>query len=137
MQKGLAAMAALAAAVLCTSAVAADALAECYRTADNQVEVQACLKQELEQTEKFYDDIVDRVLANARDLDRVQKRKRAAKAFEDSNKAFNRYVETECKWLEESYGSGSGSGNAVLACRINLLKTRAESLDMQFLSTSR
>ena len=68
MHKGLASILILASAVLNTSAVAADALAECYRTADNRLEVQACLKKELAETEKFYDDIVDRVLANARDL---------------------------------------------------------------------
>lgn len=120
-----------------SSATAADALAECYRTADNNVEIQVCLKKELAETEKFYEDIVDRVLAGARDLDRVQKRKGAAKAFEESNKTFKRYVDAECKWLEASYGAGTGAGNAVLACRINLLKTRAGALDAQFLSESR
>ncbi len=120
-----------------SSALAADSLAECYRTADNKVDVQVCLKKELAETQKFYEDIVDRVLANARDLDRVQKRKGAAKAFEESNKAFMRYVDSECKWLEASYGAGTGSGNAILACRINLLKTRAGALDAQFLSESR
>lgn len=134
MHKGAASILILATAVLSTSAVAADALAECYRTADNRLEVQACLKKELAETEKFYDDIVDRVLANARDLDRIQKRKGAAKAFEESNKAFSRYLDAECKWVEESYGSGTGSGDAILACRINLMKMRAGSLDAQFLS---
>ena len=127
MRKGAASILILATAVLSTSAVAADALAECYRTADNRLEVQACLKKELA-------DIVDRVLANARDLDRIQKRKGAAKAFEESNKAFSRYLDAECKWVEESYGSGTGSGDAILACRINLMKMRAGSLDAQFLS---
>lgn len=88
------------------------------------------------ETEKFYDDIVDRVLANARDLDRIQKRKGAAKAFEESNKAFARYLDAECKWVEASYGAGTGSGDAILACRINLMKMRAGSLDAQFLSRS-
>lgn len=136
MHKGLASILILASAVLNTSAVAADALAECYRSADNRLEVQACLKKELAEAEKFYDDIVDRVLANARDLDRIQKRKGAAKAFEESNKAFARYLDAECKWVEESYGSGTGSGDAILACRINLMKMRAGSLDAQFLSRS-
>ena len=136
MHKGLASILILASAVLNTSAVAADALAECYRSADNRLEVQACLKKELAETEKFYDDIVDRVLANARDLDRIQKRKGAAKAFEESNKAFARYLDAECKRVEESYGSGTGSGDAILACRINLMKMRAGSLDAQFLSRS-
>ena len=128
MRKGAASILILATAVLSTSAVAADALAECYRTSDNRLEVQACLKKELAE------DIVDRVLANARDLDRIQKRKGAAKAFEESNKAFSRYLDAECKWVEESYGSGPGSGDAILACRINLMKMRAGSLDAQFLS---
>lgn len=75
MRKSVASMLILATAAVSTSAVAADALSECYRTADNRLEVQACLKKELAETEKFYDDIVDRVLANARDLDRIQKRK--------------------------------------------------------------
>ena len=74
MRKGAASILILATAVLSTSAVAADALAECYRTADNRLEVQACLKKELAETEKFYDDIVDRVLANARDLDQAGER---------------------------------------------------------------
>ena len=112
------------------AASAADALAECYRTADNKVAVQACLKKELDQTQKEYDDIVDRILAKARDLDRIQKRRNEAA------KAFERYVDAECGWLEESYGAGTGSGNAVLACRINLIKTRSGALDAQFLSAS-
>lgn len=136
MQKGIVTVLTFAAAALSTSATAADALAECYRTADSKVEVQACLKKELAQTEKDYADIVDRVLANARDLDRVQKRKGAAKAFEESNKAFKRYVDAECKWVEESYGAGTGAGNAILACRINLMKMRAGSLDAQYLSNA-
>lgn len=136
MRKSVANMLILATAAVSTSAVAADALSECYRTADNRLEVQACLKKELAETEKFYDDIVDRVLANARDLDRIQKRKGAAKAFEESNKAFARYLDAECKWVEASYGAGTGSGDSILACRINLMKMRAGSLDAQFLSRS-
>ena len=61
MRKSVASMLILATAAVSTSAVAADALSECYRTADNRLEVQACLKKELAETEKFYDDIVDRV----------------------------------------------------------------------------
>lgn len=137
MRKWTAAVAALACVGSLGSAAAADALADCYRAADSKGDIQACLRRELAETEKFYEDIVDRVLADARDLDRVQKRKDAAKAFEDSNKAFMRYVEAECKWVEESSGASAGASNAVLACRINLLKLRAGSLDAQFLSTSR
>ena len=57
MRKSVASMLILATAAVSTSAVAADALSECYRTADNRLEVQACLKKELAETEKFYDDI--------------------------------------------------------------------------------
>ena len=105
MRKSVASMLILATAAVSTSAVAADALSECYRTADNRLEVQACLKKELAETEKF-------------------------------NKAFARYLDAECKWVEASYGAGTGSGDAILACRINLMKMRAGSLDAQFLSRS-
>lgn len=137
MRKGIGLVLAFSAACLTAPVFVADALADCYRQADSKVEVQACLKKELAQVEKDYQDVVGRVLTNARDLDRIQKRKGAAKAFEDSNKAFMRYVETECNWVEESYGAGTGAGNAVLACRINLLRMRTGSLDAQFLSASK
>ncbi len=117
--------------------MAADALSECYKKADTGIEVQACLKQELESLQKTYDDILDRVMDSARELDRVQKRKTAVKALTEANKAFEKFLDAECGWIGASYGSGSGSGSAELACRINLMRQRAGAMDAQFLTHNR
>lgn len=116
------------------TAGAAETLASCYKKSETTIEVQACLKKELETVTKSYDDVVERVMDNARELDRVQKKKVAAKAFAEANKAFEKFVETECGWINTSFGSGTGAGNAELACRINLMRLRTGALDAQFLT---
>ena len=126
--------AACAAATIMIAAACAAIPAECYKKADNGVEVHACLNKELDVVKKRYDDVVDRVMDNARELDRVQKKKTAVKAFAEANKAFDNFVESECGWIAESYGSGSGAGNAQLACRVNLMRLRTGALDAQFLT---
>lgn len=117
-----------------TNVHAAEALADCYRQADTTIQIQACLKKEFDTVKNYYDDVVDRVMSNARELDRVQKRKEAVKAFTEANKAFDAYVEKQCDWVMASYGSGSGAGAAYLACRVNLYRARAGQLDGQFLT---
>lgn len=131
-----AAAAAAMAACLCvaSAATAADALTSCYKKSETTVEVQACLKEELEVVKKRYDDVVERVMDNARELDRVQKKKTAANAFTEANKAFEKFVDAECGWINASYGSGTGAGNAKLACRINLMRLRTGAMDAQFLT---
>ncbi|MDY6011130.1 MAG: lysozyme inhibitor LprI family protein [Duodenibacillus sp.] len=120
--------------VVSAAVAAADPLQACYKRADTMIEVQACLKKELDQVQKYHDEVLDRVMDSARELDRIQKRKEAVKALTEANKAFARYVDEECGWVQASYGSGSGAGNAALACRINLLRVRAGTMDARFLS---
>lgn len=115
-------------------ALAADALTDCYRKADTTIEVQACLKKEFESVKNYYDDVLDRVMSNARELDRVQRKKEAVKALTAANKSFDAYVEDQCGWVQASYGSGSGAGAAALACRVNLYRARAGEMDAQFLT---
>ena len=49
-----------------SAATAADALTSCYKKSETTVEVQACLKEELEVVKKRYDDVVERVMDTAR-----------------------------------------------------------------------
>ena len=134
----LAAVAAAAAmaACLCVAegASAADALTSCYKKSETTIEVHACLKEELKVVKKHYDDVVERVMDNARELDRVQKKKTAAKAFAEANRDFEKFVDAECGWINTSHSSGTGAGNAELACRINLMRLRTGALDAQFLT---
>lgn len=119
---------------LSTSAHADDALFACYKQADTMIEVQACLKKELAQVQKYHDEVLDRVMNSARELDRVQRKKEAVKALTAANKAFDKYVTEQCQWVQASYGTSPGAGNAQLACRISLIRTRAGSMDAQFVT---
>ena len=117
-----------------SQASAADALAECYKRADTTIQVQACLKKELAVVQKYHDEVLERVMDSARELDRVQRKKTAVKALTAANKSFEAYLDGQCGWVQASYGSGSGAGNAYLACRINLIRQRAGSMDAQFVT---
>lgn len=127
---------AAAAASLCAVSVASAAeetSQQCYKNAQNRVDTIRCMELELQEVRKVYDGVVERVADNARELDRIQRKKLALPAFEEANRAFAGYVKQECEWVEQSYGSGSGAGNASQACRINLYRIRASSLETQFL----
>ncbi len=118
-----------------TQATAApDALAECYRKADTTIEVTKCLDKEYDQVKDYYEDVLDRVMTNARELDRVMRKKTAVKALNAANKAFDEFVDAQCSWVAASYGSGNGAGAAELACRVNLYRTRAGAMDAQFVT---
>ena len=116
------------------SVVAGDALDSCYRQAETQKDYQQCLNSEYELVRHEYDRVVERVMTEARGLDRVQRKKTAAKAFMEANKSFLNYVEKECDWVSISHGAKSAGTNAKLACRINQLRIRTGALEAQFLS---
>lgn len=115
-------------------AAAAGTAGDCYRKADSAIAVQACLKQEYDEVKKYYDDVLDRVMSGARDLDRVQRKKEAVKALTEANNAFEAYVEQQCQWVQTSYANASGAGAAAMACRVNLYRARAGSMDAQFVT---
>lgn len=97
-----------------------DPVAVCYSKAGTQVAYGECLREELASVTKQYTAVVDKVMGVARSVDRAEKKKAAAKAFDVANKAFNAYLKAECDWTSASYGSGAGAGHAETACRINL-----------------
>lgn len=113
---------------------AADALSECYRQADTTIEVSNCLKKEMTAVQNYYDDVLDRVMNSARELDRVQRKREAVPALTRANRSFDEYVKDQCGYVEASYGSGNGAGAAALACRINLYRARAGEMDAQFVT---
>ena len=93
-----------------------DPVAACYSKAGTQVAYGECLREELV----------------ARSVDRAEKKKAAAKAFDVANKAFNAYLKAECDWTSASYGSGAGAGHAETACRINLMRLRMGRLQAEY-----
>lgn len=113
---------------------AADELSDCYKKAQSRSDVGSCLKKEYAQVQSEYNDVLDRVNAVARGVDRQSRSKNAANAFLSANKRFDEYLKAECRWVEESYGTAPGSANGELACRINLTRIRTGALERQFLN---
>ena len=53
------------------SAASADALSDCYKTADNRVQVRQCLQKELDRTQRDYADTLAAVKDQAKQLDQA------------------------------------------------------------------
>ncbi len=126
-----------AAAVLASAPALAQeaATATCFNKAATEVEYAACLKDELAELTKKYDNVVEQVMSQMRAADRVQKNKKSTQAFTDANKAFQGYVKDECDLVELVSGAGNGAGMSAagLSCRINLTRLRLGALQHQFL----
>ena len=80
-------------------AASADALSDCYKTADNRVQVRQCLQKELDRTQRDYADTLAAVKDQAKQLDQASgdsgKKSRTAgpvsRDFAEANKAFAHY----------------------------------------------
>ncbi|MCI5850189.1 MAG: hypothetical protein MR009_01330 [Sutterellaceae bacterium] len=115
----------------------ADSLAECYKAADNRVQVRQCLQKELDQTRRDYEEKLAFAQDQAKSLDDAQdqgrRKKRgqgpASQALSAANRAFDGYLRRQCDFESAMFGSGTGSGNQLIACRINLMKLRMGALD--------
>ena len=105
-------------------ASAENSLDQCYKTATTPSAVRECLKQELQSTRKEYRDLLDKLMKDANELDRVIGRNEATPALERANMAFDRYVAEQCQFEQTALGDATGAGSANLSCQINLLNWR-------------
>lgn len=140
MQRRLLASCLAAAAMALSLEAAADALSECYKSAENRVQVRQCLQRELDQTEREYEELVDRVADVMAETDRAaggaQKPKgrgsraeSASASFLEANRAFDAYQKRQCAFEAAALGAGTGAGNQQIACRINLMRLRMGALE--------
>lgn len=123
--------------MLIATPVHAEALSECYKSAENRVQVRQCLQKELDQTQREYEEILEKLSAQMADREGQsdvsgQKKHRRAGALPSmlsaANSAFELYAKKECGFESAMMGSGTGAGNQMIACRINLLHTRIGAL---------
>lgn len=111
-------------------AASADALSDCYKTADNRVQVRQCLQKELDRTQRDYADTLAAVKDQASG-DSGKKSRTAgpvSRDFAEANKAFDLYLRRQCGFESAMSGSGTSAGNQYIACRINLMKLRMGAL---------
>lgn len=105
---------------------------QCYKTATTQEAIRECNKQELKSVRKEYRQLVDTLMKEANELDRVIGRNEVTPALERANMAFDRYVAEQCKFEQKAMGGGKGASSANLTCQINLLHWRMGAIENFF-----
>jgi len=119
------------AAVLLAPAVAsAGALEHCTRLAPTRTEITPCLEAG---RKAMTDAMLEQFLAVEQSLAGLEKAtERGGKVaqLKQSQRDFERYLQSHCQLVLRAYDSGSGAAQAQLACEVDLLQQRAELLKL-------
>jgi len=104
------------------------ALQECTSLAAGRIEVGPCLEKKLALAEAELSAAAHEVHERMSALDRVTGRPLAASAFEESERAFLAYRELNCAWLSAKVGAGTGAGDVLKDCAIEMTRARTLAL---------
>ncbi|MEO1225641.1 MAG: lysozyme inhibitor LprI family protein [Pseudomonadota bacterium] len=104
----------------------ADPSMECDGT--SQVEIRACLDETLTRADAAVDEAFSFALASAAETDEVTGRASVVPALYDSQSAWEAFRDSQCDYVGSTYGGGSGTGIAILACRITEARARTTEL---------
>jgi uncharacterized protein YecT (DUF1311 family) len=111
-----------------TAVASADPAMECGVTAGSQVEIADCLSR----TEAAADQTMASALQIARDaageVDTATGRPEARSALDAAQSAFLDYRDKQCAAAGAMFGGGSGTGIAILGCRIGMTRDRTDAL---------
>ena len=114
---------------LLAAPAAADPILEC--PGSSQVEIGDCLAR----TETLVDQALATALGFARqaaeELDRTTARSVAVPALDQAQSAWATYRDAQCEYVGATFGGGSGTGQAIRACRIELGRARVDQLMRQ------
>ena len=120
----------LAAALLAPALAWAGALEHCTRLAPTRLEVTPCLEAG---RKAMTDAMLEQFLAVEQSLAELEKatgRGGKVAALKQSQRDFERYLHSHCQVVLRAYDSGTGAGQAQLACEVDLLRQRAELLKL-------
>lgn len=106
----------------------ADPSLECSLSASSQVETRSCLADMEETTQAALSIVYEGARAAAQELDEVTERSVAVPALEASQTAWERYRDANCDFAGALFGGGSGTGIAIVSCRIELARARITDL---------
>jgi uncharacterized protein YecT (DUF1311 family) len=107
---------------------AAGALDECTQRAKARPEVTPCLNAA---KKAATDDMLEQFLAveqSLADLEQATGRGGKVAALKQSQRDFERYQHAHCQVVLRAYDSGTGAGQAQLACEVDQLRDRAAAL---------
>ena len=108
----------------------AGALEECYPRTKTRLEVTPCLEAA---RRAATDAMLEEFLAVEQSLAELEKatgRGGKVAALKQSQRDFERYLQSHCQVVLRSYDSGSGAAQAQLACEVDLLRQRAALLKL-------
>jgi uncharacterized protein YecT (DUF1311 family) len=110
------------------AAVSAGALEECYQRTTARPEVTPCLNAAKKAATDAMREQFLAVRQSLEDLEKVTGRGGKVAALKQSQRDFERYLQSHCQVVLQSFDSGTGAGQAQLACEVDLLRDRAAAL---------
>lgn len=119
--------------VLAPSAVQADPVAECQTITSNQVETGQCLQDTLGTVESVMNLALQRAQTKADSIDQVTGRPGARPVLDQSQLAWAQFRDADCLVPGALAAGGSGSGQFVTGCQIEL--TRARTMELYALAS--
>jgi uncharacterized protein YecT (DUF1311 family) len=108
----------------------AGALEHCTRLTSTRLEVTPCLEAG---RKAMTDAMLEQFLAVEQSLAELEKatgRGGKVAALKQSQRDFERYLQSHCQVVLRAFDSGTGAAQAQLACEVDLLRSRAELLKM-------
>ncbi|KKD58567.1 hypothetical protein RN22_20555 [Grimontia sp. AD028] len=96
------------------------ALMACYKASETHVEVTACLDNHWKVAQDALNKTETALRAHFTKLDEVSSASDALPMITSAMEGFQYWRENQCKMVEASYASGSGSGQGYLNCMIEL-----------------
>jgi uncharacterized protein YecT (DUF1311 family) len=124
------ALAAVGAVAFVPHPAAAGALELCTRQAPTRLQVTPCLEAG---KRAMTDAMLEQFLAveqSLAELEKVTERGGKVAALKQSQRDFERYLHSHCQVVLRAYDSGTGAGQAQLACEVDMLQGRAELLKL-------
>jgi uncharacterized protein YecT (DUF1311 family) len=115
------------AATLFATSARAGALEECM-TAGDRGAVSTCLLNEDRKANEELNAAEAAAAQRARALESATGRSGAHAALAKSVKDFAQYRTSQCAYVKETYASGTGADEAMIACRIDLTRQRVRAL---------
>jgi uncharacterized protein YecT (DUF1311 family) len=119
---------ALALAAVLPGGAAAGALEECLQRVPSRAEVTPCLNAN---RKAATDDMLEQFLAVQQSLAALEQatgRGGKTAALKQSQRDFERYLQSQCQVVLRAYDSGTGAAQAQLACEVDMLRGRAGTL---------
>ena len=128
MKKSICSFLLVAPVLLTNGSALADPVMECSGQSSSQVETGQCLQKTSEGAEQALKSSLGFAMAAAGELDKVTGRPEATPALEAAQAAWSDYRQKHCDFVGTTFGGGSGTGIAILGCRIELARARTSVL---------